>query len=215
MGGLGSGRPSGWGRNKVEASRSIDVNELHRAGCLRPGWQGTWRWSRNGENVAAIGIRADQERLHLDYRVRPHDGEWQDVTQTVHFVSVPCRYGGERPYFLCPGNLGDNPCGRRVTKLYGAGRYFLCRHCYQLTYASQCEDRLMRLRRKALKAAARLDPRASSWVDVQRPKGMWRRTYDRLHRQAFELEWDADELFDSRCVQINEQIEKKSKTRPP
>jgi hypothetical protein len=30
MGGLGSGRRGGWGRKKVEASRSIDVNELIR-----------------------------------------------------------------------------------------------------------------------------------------------------------------------------------------
>jgi hypothetical protein len=31
--------------------------------------------------------------------------------------------------------------GRRVTKLYGAGRLFACRHCYQLAYASQQRDR--------------------------------------------------------------------------
>jgi hypothetical protein len=38
MGGFGSGRPSGGGRDKVEACRSIDVNRLHREGCLRGGW---------------------------------------------------------------------------------------------------------------------------------------------------------------------------------
>jgi hypothetical protein len=37
MGAFGSGRPSGFGRNKVEACRSIDVNRLHRERCLRPG----------------------------------------------------------------------------------------------------------------------------------------------------------------------------------
>ena len=37
MGGLGSGRPTGSGRDTVEACRSIDVNQLHRKGCLRAG----------------------------------------------------------------------------------------------------------------------------------------------------------------------------------
>ena len=40
MGGFGSGRP-GW-HNKVEQSRSLDVNWLHRAGCLKPGWMPFW-----------------------------------------------------------------------------------------------------------------------------------------------------------------------------
>ena len=40
MGGIGSGRPSGLGRDTVESCRAIDVNRLHREGCLRPGWCG-------------------------------------------------------------------------------------------------------------------------------------------------------------------------------
>jgi hypothetical protein len=40
MGGFGSGRRGGSGRRTVEASRSIDVNRFHRAGCLRAGWAG-------------------------------------------------------------------------------------------------------------------------------------------------------------------------------
>ena len=32
MGGFGSGRPSGSGRDKVEDCRSIDVNRLHKRG---------------------------------------------------------------------------------------------------------------------------------------------------------------------------------------
>jgi hypothetical protein len=37
MGGFGSGRPSGSGRIKVEACRSLDVNRMHQAGCLEHG----------------------------------------------------------------------------------------------------------------------------------------------------------------------------------
>jgi hypothetical protein len=40
-------------------------------------------------------------------------------------------------------------CGRRVAKLHGPGRYFLCRHCYRLGHASQVEDRWDRALRRA------------------------------------------------------------------
>jgi hypothetical protein len=54
MGGFGSGRPSGSGRDKVEACRSIDINRLHKTGCLGAGWSGGWQWTRDGERVAWI-----------------------------------------------------------------------------------------------------------------------------------------------------------------
>ena len=38
MGGMGSGRYGG--RPVVDGCRSLDVNRLHREGCLRPGWFG-------------------------------------------------------------------------------------------------------------------------------------------------------------------------------
>ena len=214
MGGLGSGRRSGWGRAKAEASPSIDVNELHRAGCLRSGWQGIRQWMRNREKIAAIGMRADRDQLRLDYRVCVDGGEWENVVQIIHLVHVPCRYGGERPYFLCPGELGGNACGRCVGKLYGRGRYFLCRRCLKLTYASQCEDTGMRLRRKARKVLRHLDGDASDWITVQRPKGMWHRTFDRLRRKAFELEMDAEELFDARIAHINTRSNKSARKHP-
>ena len=140
MGGFGSGRPSGSGRDKVEACRSIDVNRLQREGCLRAGWAGGWQWTRDGEKVASINMRAEHDRLHLSYRVRIGGGEWEDVDETVRIVRVPCRFGGARPYFICPGVVNGIACGRRVAKLYGPGRYFLCRHCYRLAHASQSED---------------------------------------------------------------------------
>src|SRR5262249_41182813 len=30
-------------------------------------------------------------------------GEWHDVEETVRIVRIPCRFGGSRPYFACPG----------------------------------------------------------------------------------------------------------------
>jgi hypothetical protein len=137
MGGFGSGRPSGSGRGKVENSRSINVNQLHNAGCLRPGWRGGWQWTSNGERVAWINLRAEADCVHLSYRVRIGGVEWEDVEETVRIVRVPCRFGGSRAYFICPGFVNGIACGRRVAKLHGPGRYFLCRHCYRLAHGSQ------------------------------------------------------------------------------
>ena len=130
MGGFGSGRPAGSGRHKVEACRSIDVNRLHRDGCLRAGSMAIWRWSRDGDRVTPTNMRAEHDRLHLAYRVRNGGGEWEDVNETVRIVRVPCRFGGDRPYFVCPGVVNGTACDRRVVKLYGPGRYFLCRYCF-------------------------------------------------------------------------------------
>jgi hypothetical protein len=73
--------------------------------------------------------------------VRIGSGEWEDVAETVRIVRIACRLGRAQPYFICPGVVNGVACGRRVAKLYGPGRYFLCRHCYRLGHASQVEDR--------------------------------------------------------------------------
>lgn len=203
MGGFGSGRPSGSGRDTVEACRSIDVNRLHRAGCLHAGWRGGWQWTRDGEKVASIDLRTEHDRLHLTYRVRVGGGEWEDVAETVRIVRVACRFGGMRPYFICPGVVNGIICERRVAKLHGPGRYFLCRHCYRLAHASQSESEWDRALRRANKIRQRLggDPGMAAPFPPK-PKGMWRQTYERLREQAFEAEMLADEAFAMRAERL-------------
>ena len=162
MGGFGSGRPAGSGRAKVEACRSIDANRLHREGCLKPGRICSMQWMRDGETVASINLRAEHDRLHLTYRVRIGGGDWEDINETVRIVRVPCRFGGARPYFVCPGVVNGIACGRRVAKLHGPGRYFVCRHCYRLAYASQSEDAQRRSMRRANKTRQRLGGNAGT-----------------------------------------------------
>src|SRR4051812_20980508 len=79
MGGIGSGRRGGSGRNTVESCRSLDINKLQRSGCLEPGWAGAWQWTRDGQQIACINLRAEVDRLHHSYRVRVAGGAWQDV----------------------------------------------------------------------------------------------------------------------------------------
>jgi hypothetical protein len=174
---------------------TIDVNWLHREGCLRPGWAGHLRWTCDGEEFAAIKLHAKADGLHLTYRVRDC-GEWENVAETVRIVRLPCRFGGARPYFICPGVVNDVTCGRRVAKLYGPGRYFLCRHCYRSAQASQREGAWDRKLRRASNIRQRLggDPDTAAPFPPK-PKRMWRRTYERLREQAMAAEMAADEAF--------------------
>jgi hypothetical protein len=206
MGGFGSTRWS-WvsTRDTVEGSRSLDVNQLNKAGCLRPDHWGGWQWTRDGERVAWIELRRNGDLLRLSYRFRQHGGDWQDVEQAAGIIWTPCRLGGARPYFICPGVVNGIACGRRVTKLYGAARYFLCRHCYRLAHASQREDRYDRALRRANNIRTRLggEPGTAS-LFPQRPKGMHKRTYQRLQSKIL----DAEVLFEERLAILMERLQK-------
>ena len=155
-----------------------------------------------------INLRAETDRLHLTYRVRMGGGQWEDVAETVRIVRIACRFGGARPYFICPGVVNGIACGRRVAKLHGPGRYFLCRHCYRLRHASQIEDPLDRALRRANKIRQRLGGEPGMAAPFPgKPKGMWRRTYDRLRKQAFEAEMTADQAFAIRAERLLDRID--------
>ena len=214
MGGVGSGRRRRSGRDLTEAYRSIDASALQRAGCFQPGWTGLWRWMQDDEQVGLINLRAEHDRLRLAYRVRVGGGEWEDVAETVCIAHVPCRYGGRRPYFYCPGVVSGVVCARRVAKLYCAGRYFLCRHCYPLVHASKSEGGLDRALRRANTIRQRLggDPGMAAPFPP-RPKGMWRRTYERLHRRTFEIEMRAEEALDLHVAKLTARIDRPHRKR--
>jgi hypothetical protein len=196
MGGFGSGRPRGAGRDKVEDHRSIAVSDLQRKGCLKPGWSGSWEWMCDGKRVAWIDLRAAEDLLRLSYSVSFSGGEREQVKEEVRLTRIPCRFGGMRPFFICPGLANGAACGRRVTRLYGAGLYFSCRHCYQLVHASQSEGASDRALRRANKIRERLGGDLGMAAEFPpRPKGMWRRTYERLRERVDDAVTSADEAL--------------------
>jgi hypothetical protein len=178
MGGGGSGRRWHYSaKNTTETYRSIDVRWLKREGMLSLGANRRITWSRGAEITGSINVRAEPDRVILDYRQRDHGGEWQAENYPVNLTTTPCHIGGERHWFLCPAR----GCGQRVAVIYGGG-IFACRKCHQLAYPSQREDPSDRAVRRADRLRARL-----GWpggvlegADWGKPKGMHWRTYERL-----------------------------------
>jgi hypothetical protein len=155
MGGSGSGNHYHWWRRSkkttVEQCLSLDVTRWTRQGSLQAGTStsGTWTWTYASGNCFKVNydvvafdptdafIRlyysfiwtATQKRETLDYRVR--------------LTTTRPRRGGLRWWFICPLVVNGQECGCRVGKLYlpPEGRYFGCRHCYDLTYASCQQSR--------------------------------------------------------------------------
>lgn len=182
MGGSGSGNWYRWdSKTTTESQHRIDIRWLRKQGYLRPGTMGSLSWSCGDEQTGSIRYSMEEDQMILNYRHRPPGEDWEQVKINVQFSETACNYGGSRKWFICP-NLN---CSRRVAVLYGAGKYFLCRHCYGLVYSSQQESRPDRLMRKARKIRKRLGVSDDLTESILfKPKNMHQKTFDRLRREA-------------------------------
>ena len=67
MGGTGSGRRYQGGRDTTNEYRALDVRWLNRNGLLTPSRTVSLNWSRNGNPIASIRIRAEAGYVVLTY----------------------------------------------------------------------------------------------------------------------------------------------------
>ena len=149
-------------------SKLASLRWLHRHGYLdgRPHWV---TWSRGEQQAGSLLLALQPEGVVLTYRYRVGGGDWESVRQVVTLDWTPCHYGGEQPWFRCAG------CRRRVAVLCGEGKWFLCRHCYELPYGSQQETAEDRHYRKVRKIRDRLGTSHNLTEPVwpwNKPKGM-------------------------------------------
>jgi hypothetical protein len=183
MGGSSSGRHWNFGvKDTTDDYRVLDVRRWQRDGYLEPDSRFGWQWTRNGETLASIQVRAESNRVILSYRHQQRGGgEWKSEEYPIYLDRTPCTYGGTRAWFRCPAQ----GCGRRVAILYG-GAIFACRHCHRLAYPSQ--------RDAPHERAARLgwEPGILNGPGWCKSKGMHGRTYERLSTEA--EEWTAISL---------------------
>ena len=190
MGGVGSGSWYRFNGKTTDECHSIDIRHLHRNSLLQPGHSFSLGWSRAGRQTGSVGgVAHDDDRVTFFYRHRSagSGGEWEDVRETVALEWTTCNFGGGRPWFVCPGA----DWGRRVALLYGPGKYFLCRQCYDLSYESQREGKANRALRRAQKITDRLGGSTNMMEPFpEKSKGMHHKTYIRLFWEHHEAEME-------------------------
>lgn len=209
MGGIGSGNRYVFGKkDTVESRNQLDVNRLNRKGLLQPGVSGSVDWSRGDRSLGSIGLRAERGSLILDYQHRRSpSSEWEEVRYPVRLTWTPCNFGGRRPWFICPGVVNGRYCGRRVGTLFNGGKYFLCRHCYDLTYQSRQDGYRYGPLRKCQRIRQRLGGSANMMEPFPPlPKGMHFKTYFRLWDEHDRAEQEHHLLMLADLEKINLQL---------
>ena len=170
-----NGQRAKWTVERLAADYDyIDVLWFYRLGLLannRGSFVPMLRWPRVSK------IRASRYLVLVEWHDR------QDPQQ-IRVSWTACHLGGSRPWLHCP-------CGRRVARLFKGLATYNCRQCFDNPrYASQSKSTQGRRHFEACKLRLRLGGIASLTAPFpERPRGMHRKTYERLRRRAQELEY--------------------------
>jgi hypothetical protein len=139
-------------KNTVEDGTKLSIFKLKEFGLLEGMSSNTLTWTRSlSGHKSSIGIFVnvldEPYYAKLNYTITARDsGEKTDYDYKIALTTTPCHFGGVRYWFICPLVRNGVPCGRRVGTLFlsSGGKYFGCRHCYDLSYESRNECRLGR-----------------------------------------------------------------------
>ncbi|MEN8210980.1 MAG: hypothetical protein ABFR31_04630 [Thermodesulfobacteriota bacterium] len=186
MGSLGSGRryKSDEVKKVVENQISINILDLKKRDCLKPGNISSTTYSVNGRKIGLIFISAAEDILSLDYRFNGHIQQ-----QTVQITSISPHYGGQRQYLLCP------QCDSRRNSLYhGPNGQFECRICHGFVFRSQQLNPHLRHAHRAEKFAERLGGTGFIFHG-KKPPGMWDTTFIELRDKYFTHTINSCDLF--------------------
>ena len=102
------------------------------------------------KNTATIASSGLPDALEVFWQ--RHSSKGKEPPSTPFLISLlwsPCSYGGERPWFACPG------CARRCAVLY-LENPLRCRLCLQVRYPCQTETELVRYQRHLRKTLLRI-----------------------------------------------------------
>lgn len=136
---------------------------------------------------------------------------WEEKSYTVHVAYSACRFGGTRPWFICPH------CQSRVGSLLFFNHQIGCRHCLNTCYASENKSPMDRQHQKEQKALAKLGVDSYSeliWFDVLRkPKGMHLSTFEKRKQQLTSIHFQSARLmteFNDRLLAIEQRTRNKN-----
>jgi hypothetical protein len=195
MGGFGSGRHSGG--PAVEDGLRLDINDLLRKGIIEQGEHrfGSLKWTdtATGEEIASIRFEISLVDPHDAWARLFYSANGLSQDYRIRIASSPCNYGGLRWWWRCPRS------GRRVSKLYlppGAS-IFASRKLYRLAYRSQRVTALDRSHGRLQRLHWRLGAEYGYFEQTfpHRPKGMHRKTHERLTAELSEATERHDWIF--------------------
>jgi hypothetical protein len=87
----------------VECAFGIDVRRWHRHKLLIPDTTFCCMWRTDDGKLASLKVRVESDtKVRLIYRVRMPGKRWQHLETPVRLAWDSCRYGGRRPWILCP-----------------------------------------------------------------------------------------------------------------
>lgn len=181
MGGCGSGRISGGGKELTSRFFQIDVRQLNRLGRLSSDQSLIVQWVQNGQIAASVAARSGCDQIDFSYRQRlPGKQHFADKTYAVPIEWSLCNYGGRRAWFRCP----VAGCERRVAILY-FGTELACRQCCLLAYHTQRVPAHYRAIYRAQAIRRKLGGSINLSLPLpEKPSGMHWETYFRLCREA-------------------------------
>lgn len=146
-----------------EEHRRLDVGALNRGGLLNGSGILSWR------DGTRITINGSGDSVKLSYVIKG-----KETQERISISKTAVHLGGHRSWFLCP------VCDRRIVALYLAKR-FQCRHCLDLRYASQRENKNFRAISRIQKVRRKLGGSGNLTRPLpERPRYMHHRTYQRL-----------------------------------
>lgn len=179
MGGIGSGRASPNKRTLTTDCLQLSAQQLRKDDVLNSGNLGTISWGDSKDNW--IFFQVTQSQFKITYNLGAFSSFDQPDTTLLNIVYEACRFGGNRPYFICP----NDSCSHRVVLLYSYNSHFQCRKCLNLAYPCQSEGAIERGYRRARKVRIRLGGTISLFDPFPvKPKGMHWKTYNALSRNS-------------------------------
>ncbi len=133
-------------RGTTEGAKRIELAWLKKHRYLGGFFGGTLSWSSNGESTGSINIRintsSDNPNIEFDYKTKGYsESEWKEIKYSLSMVSIPCRFGGKKWFFVCGLYKNNIYCGKKARNLYKVGDYFGCRKCANLSYQSCNESK--------------------------------------------------------------------------
>jgi hypothetical protein len=195
MGGFLSGRPAT--KVTVESGLKLDLGRLLRLRLLVPGGHRAgsivWTYSATGEECGTVGYTADLTDLAHAFVQLRYSANGTPMHYPIWLHRTPCRFGGFRWWWVCPRT------GHLATKLYlpPGATTFASRRAYRMAYRSERGGPMDRshLRQRRIFEKPGGDYRIFEPAPPMRPKGMHRRTYERLLAELRAAEQRHDTIF--------------------